>query len=87
MHAMAFLSRTAMHAILKYSRMQDKVEPAVDRLSTAFQWRRGADLGTLYVTMARFRLPAERLAREPHASGLLALDVGARGLPEPMYAG
>jgi hypothetical protein len=22
---------------------------------------------------------------EPHAGGLLALDVGARGLPDPMY--
>jgi hypothetical protein len=36
---------------------------------------------------ARFRLAPEKLAREPHAGGLLALDVGARGLPEPLYQG
>jgi len=47
----------------------------------------GLDLATLYVTTARFRLPREKLAAEPHAGGLLALDVGARGLPEPMYEG
>jgi sugar lactone lactonase YvrE len=45
----------------------------------------GPDLATLYVTTARFRLPPEKLAAEPDAGGLLALDVGARGLPEPMY--
>ena len=45
----------------------------------------GPDLAMLYVTTARFRLPPDRLAREPDAGGLLALDVGARGLPEPMY--
>jgi len=45
----------------------------------------GPDLATLYVTTARFRLPPEKLAAEPLAGGLLALDVGARGLPEPMY--
>ena len=27
----------------------------------------------------------ERLAAEPHAGGVLALDVNARGLPEAMY--
>jgi sugar lactone lactonase YvrE len=47
----------------------------------------GPDLATLYVTTARFRLPPEKLAAEPLAGGLLALDVGARGLPEPMYQG
>ena len=47
----------------------------------------GPDLATLYVTTARFRLAPEKLAAEPHAGGLLALDVGARGLPEPMYEG
>jgi L-arabinonolactonase len=45
----------------------------------------GPDLATLYVTTARFRLPPEKLAAEPLAGSLLALDVGARGLPEPMY--
>jgi L-arabinonolactonase len=46
----------------------------------------GADLRTLYVTTARFRLAPEKLAGEPHAGGLLALDVGVKGLPEPLYA-
>jgi L-arabinonolactonase len=45
----------------------------------------GPELATLYVTTARFRLRPEKLAAEPLAGGLLALDVGARGLPEPMY--
>ena len=45
----------------------------------------GSDLATLYVTTARFRLAPEKLAAEPLAGGLLALNVGARGLPEPMY--
>jgi sugar lactone lactonase YvrE len=46
----------------------------------------GGDLRTMYVTTARFRLPPDKLASETHAGGLLALDVGATGLPEPMYA-
>jgi sugar lactone lactonase YvrE len=45
----------------------------------------GPDLATLYVTTARFRLGPEKLAAEAYAGGLLALDVAARGLPEPMY--
>jgi L-arabinonolactonase len=45
----------------------------------------GPDLATLYVTTARFRLAPDKLAAEAYAGGLLALDVGARGLPEPMY--
>ena len=47
----------------------------------------GTDLRTLYVTTARFRLAPEKLASETHAGGLLALDVGVKGLPEPLYAG
>ena len=47
----------------------------------------GADLATLYLTTARFRLAPERLAAEPLAGGLLALDVGVKGLQEPLYAG
>jgi L-arabinonolactonase len=41
----------------------------------------GADLATLYVTTARFRLAPDKLAAEAHAGGLLALDVGLKGLP------
>jgi L-arabinonolactonase len=47
----------------------------------------GADLATLYVTTARFRLAPDKLAAEVHAGGLLALDVGVKGLPEPLYSG
>jgi sugar lactone lactonase YvrE len=47
----------------------------------------GAGLATLYVTTARFRLPPERLADEPWAGGVLALDVGVCGLPEPRFPG
>jgi L-arabinonolactonase len=47
----------------------------------------GPGLGTLYVTTARFRLAPDKLATETHAGSLLALDVGVRGLPEPLYAG
>ncbi len=45
----------------------------------------GGDLRTLYVTTARFRLAPEQLAAEPLAGALLALDVGVKGLPEPVY--
>jgi L-arabinonolactonase len=45
----------------------------------------GPGLATMYVTTARFRLPPEKIATEAHAGGLLALDVGVAGLPEPMY--
>jgi sugar lactone lactonase YvrE len=47
----------------------------------------GADLATLYVTTARFRIAPDKLAAEAHAGGLLALDVGVKGLPEPLYSG
>jgi sugar lactone lactonase YvrE len=47
----------------------------------------GADLATLYVTTASFRLSGAERAAQPFAGGLLALDVGARGLPEPLFAG
>jgi sugar lactone lactonase YvrE len=47
----------------------------------------GSDFSTLFVTTARFRLAAEKLAAEPFAGGLLALDVGVKGLPEPLYSG
>jgi sugar lactone lactonase YvrE len=47
----------------------------------------GERLDVLYVTTASIRLdPAER-ARQPWAGGLLALDVGVRGLPEPRFGG
>ncbi|HEY4856284.1 MAG TPA: SMP-30/gluconolactonase/LRE family protein, partial [Xanthobacteraceae bacterium] len=45
----------------------------------------GADLAILYVTTARFRLAPDKLAVQPLAGSLLALDVGVKGLPEPLY--
>ena len=47
----------------------------------------GPDLDTLFVTTARQGLSPEALAAEPHAGALLALDVGVRGLREPLFAG
>lgn len=47
----------------------------------------GPDLQTLYVTTAIWDLNAAALAGQPWAGGLLALDVGVAGLPEPRFAG
>jgi sugar lactone lactonase YvrE len=47
----------------------------------------GADLRTLYVTSARHRLSPPRLAREPLAGAVLALEPGVRGLPAHRFAG
>ncbi|MEZ0214551.1 MAG: SMP-30/gluconolactonase/LRE family protein [Xanthobacteraceae bacterium] len=47
----------------------------------------GANLDILYVTTAAQRLSPEQLARQPHAGKVLALDTGARGLPEPLFEG
>ena len=41
----------------------------------------GADLGTLYVTSARFTMSADHLAANPHEGGLFAVDVGVKGKP------
>jgi len=40
----------------------------------------------LYVTTAQFRLAPDKLAAQPLAGSLLALDVGVKGLPEPLYS-
>jgi sugar lactone lactonase YvrE len=47
----------------------------------------GEDLRTLYVTTATQKLPPAQLEQEPLTGALLALDVGVRGLPEPVYSG
>ena len=47
----------------------------------------GPDLATLYITSMRFRLSEEDLRQQPLAGCLLAVDVGVRGLPEPMFGG
>jgi L-arabinonolactonase len=47
----------------------------------------GPDLRTLYVTSATWDLAGAALAAQPWAGGVLALDVGVAGLPEPRFAG
>jgi len=45
------------------------------------------DLRTLYITTASFRLKDAEKAAQPHAGGLLAVDVGVAGVEEPMFGG
>lgn len=47
----------------------------------------GADLATLFITSSRLGESPERLASEPSAGGLFALEPGVRGLPAPPFAG
>ena len=47
----------------------------------------GKDLRTLYITTASFRLKDLEKAAQPHAGGLLAVDVGVAGVEEPMFGG
>jgi L-arabinonolactonase len=47
----------------------------------------GKDLDILYVTTAALRRPTDQLAGQTSPGGLFALDVGARGLPLPPFAG
>jgi sugar lactone lactonase YvrE len=47
----------------------------------------GDDLADLYVTTARTGLSEAQLRSEPNAGGLFRLRPGARGLPQPPFAG
>lgn len=47
----------------------------------------GADLGTLFITSARTRLPASTLAEAPLSGGIFACEPGERGLPTNLFAG
>lgn len=47
----------------------------------------GPNLSTLYVTSALWDIEGEALAAQPHAGGLLALEVGVCGLAETRFAG
>lgn len=47
----------------------------------------GVSLDTLYVVSSTHRHTAEQRAAEPCSGGLLAIDVGARGLPEAAFGG
>ena len=45
----------------------------------------GADLETLYITTASLRMDRAALAEQPLAGALFAVDLGVRGLPEPVF--
>ena len=47
----------------------------------------GPDLATLYVTTVRYGLSEAKLAEQPLAGGVFALDAGVKGLPEGQFAG
>jgi L-arabinonolactonase len=47
----------------------------------------GADLKTLYITTARYRMTAGQLAADPASGALFALRPGVRGLPDAAFAG
>lgn len=47
----------------------------------------GPKLDTLYVTTSCARYTDEQFAAEPLAGALLAIDVGVRGVAEPLFAG
>jgi L-arabinonolactonase len=47
----------------------------------------GANLDTLYVTTARYRMTPEQLAAEPTSGALFALKPGVRGLVDAKFAG
>lgn len=47
----------------------------------------GPGLQTLYVTSMRFGLSQAQLAEQPLAGALFQIDVGFRGLAEPVFAG
>jgi sugar lactone lactonase YvrE len=47
----------------------------------------GADLATLFVTTATFRLSEAERAAQPLAGGVLAIDAGVTGLPDALFAG
>jgi L-arabinonolactonase len=46
----------------------------------------GPNFETLYITTARQRLTSEAMAAQPLAGTLMKIDVGVRGLPEPVCA-
>jgi len=47
----------------------------------------GANLDTLYITTARYRMTTEQLAAEPASGALFAIKPGVRGLPDAKFAG
>jgi sugar lactone lactonase YvrE len=47
----------------------------------------GRNLDVMYVTSASRGLPPEKLAQQPNAGGVFAVEPGVRGLAEPRFAG
>jgi sugar lactone lactonase YvrE len=47
----------------------------------------GAKMDVLYITSAKYRMPAEKLAREPLAGGLFAAYPGVAGPPDASFPG
>ncbi len=47
----------------------------------------GARLDTLYITSAKYRMPAEKLEREPLAGAIFAVRPGVTGLSDARFAG
>jgi L-arabinonolactonase len=47
----------------------------------------GSDLGTLYITTARYLMSADQLAAEPMSGGLFCDVPGMKGLPEVKFKG
>jgi sugar lactone lactonase YvrE len=64
----------------------DRVVPLPVSLPTSCAFG-GRNLDVLYITTSTQGMTPRRFAEEPMSGGLLALDVGVRGLPEPTYAG
>jgi sugar lactone lactonase YvrE len=47
----------------------------------------GADMGTLFITTAKYRMPEEKLKREPLAGALFAFRPGISGPPDARFKG
>lgn len=74
--------------VVRYDRdgREDRVVPVPARQPTRPAFG-GAGRDVLYVTSAREGLDPEALAADPHAGAVFAIATGARGLPEPRFAG
>lgn len=76
----------AGHRIVRYSptgKIDRSIElPVTNPTCLCFG---GSDYSTLYVTSATKMIAPEALAKETLAGGLLALDVGIKGLPEVTF--
>jgi len=66
-------------------RMVQEIELPVSRVTSCALG--GANLKTLYITTAFFRLTDEQRAAEPLAGALFAVDVEVPGVVEPRYRG